>query len=214
MHAAESSPEVSIFFGGINRLYTLVSASPVRWAIYKDKTGCSLHYLSDTCWSARIEAVKSVAKHLPCVINALDSILLTCILTSEARSEASGLKNYFMSFNANVLLTVWLKILQCIEDRNVILQSGKISLDTQAASIRALKEEMQALRDGWKSLLSEATLISMQMDVEPQFSKEHSHQRKRKRFHDETSHKETAQDSAVTVFREHSVFYCYGQHHK
>jgi hypothetical protein len=59
---------------------------------------------------------------------------------------------------------------------------------------------MEALRDGWESLLSEETLIATQMDVAPQFSKEHSRQRKRKRFHDETSQEETAQDSAAKVF--------------
>ena len=78
----------------------------------------------------------------------------------------------------------------------MILQSGKISLDTEAASIRALKEEMRALRDEWESLLSEATLIATQMDVAPQLSKEHSRQR---RFHDETSQEETAQDSAAVL---------------
>lgn len=45
VHAAQSSPEV---FGFINRLYALVSASPEQWAIYKAKTGCTLHRLSDT----------------------------------------------------------------------------------------------------------------------------------------------------------------------
>lgn len=213
VHAAQTSPEVTTFFGCINRLYSLFSASPERWAIYKEKTDCSLHRLSDTRWSSRIMAVKPVAQHLPSVIEALDSILMTCSLTSEARSEASGLKNYFISFNAIVLLTVWLKVLQCIDDRNVVIQSGKISLDTEASNINALTKEMLALRDGWESLLSEATLIATQIDAAPQFSKEHSRQKKRKRFHDETSQEETAHDSAATVFW-NTVFYCYGQHHK
>ncbi|CAK6976947.1 zinc finger MYM-type protein 1-like isoform X1, partial [Scomber scombrus] len=63
-------------------------ASPEHWAIYKENTGCSLHRLSDTRWRARIMAVKPVAQ-LPSVIEAIDSILTTCSLTSEARSEAS-----------------------------------------------------------------------------------------------------------------------------
>ena len=90
--AAESSPEVSTFLGCINRLYTPVSASPERWAIYKEKTGCSLYHLSDTCRRAGIDAAKPVVKHLPYVVKVLDSILMTCSLTSEARSEASGRK--------------------------------------------------------------------------------------------------------------------------
>lgn len=106
VHAAQSSPEVSTFFGCINRLYTFVSESPERWDVYKEQTGCSLHRLSDTRWSTRIEAIKPVAKHLLSVIKALDSIVVTCGLTSEARSQANGLRKYFMSFDAVVLLAV------------------------------------------------------------------------------------------------------------
>lgn len=43
---------------------------------------------------------------------------------------------------------------------------------------------MQALRDGWDSLLSEPTLVATKMDDPSQFNKEHSRQRKRRRFHD------------------------------
>ncbi len=143
VQAAESCPDVSTFFGCLNRLYSLFSASPERWAILKSKTGCSIQRLSETRWSARIAAVKPVANHLPSIIEALDTILAKCSLTNEARSDASGLKQYFMSFKAIVLLTVWKKILQSIEDRNLILQSGKISMEVEISNIQALKEEME-----------------------------------------------------------------------
>nr|XP_032834283.1 zinc finger MYM-type protein 1-like isoform X1 [Petromyzon marinus]XP_032834284.1 zinc finger MYM-type protein 1-like isoform X1 [Petromyzon marinus]XP_032834285.1 zinc finger MYM-type protein 1-like isoform X1 [Petromyzon marinus] len=132
VHAAQSSPEVTNFFGFVNRLYALVSASPERWAIYKAKTGCTLHRLSDTRWSARVKAVQSIAKHLPSVLETLDAILSTCSLTPEARSEASGLKKYFETFDTVFLLTVWVKVLQAIGKRNIILQSGKLTLETEA----------------------------------------------------------------------------------
>lgn len=96
-----------------------------------------------------------------------------------------------MSFDAIVLLTVWLKVLQSIDNRNVILQSGKISLDIEAANIRTLTEEMQSLRDTWESLLAEAKLTAGEMNVAPQFS---------------SSEEERAQESAETVFR-NTVFF-------
>lgn len=83
--------------------------------------------------------------------------------SNKARAEASGLKNYFMTLNAIVLLTVWLKVLQCIDSRNVVIQSGKISLDTEVVNIIALRKETLALRDGWELLLSEAELTGTQM---------------------------------------------------
>lgn len=196
--AAGSSDEVSTCFGFINRLYKCVSASPERWAVYKESSGCSLHSLSDTRWSARIDAVKPPAKHLASVMEALSSILSTCSLSHDARAEAVGLRKHFMSFDAIVLVTIWLKVLQCIDCRNVILQSGNISLEMEAANGNALKDEMQALRNERDSLLSEATLMANEMGIPPQFKKEVSCERKRKRFCDESPEETVEGDCAET----------------
>uniref|UniRef100_A0A3B1IJ48 TTF-type domain-containing protein n=1 Tax=Astyanax mexicanus TaxID=7994 RepID=A0A3B1IJ48_ASTMX len=207
VHAAESCPEVATFFGSVNRLYNLFSASPERWAILKEKTGCSLHRLSDTRWSARIAAVRVVAAHLPSILEALECVLATCSLTSEAKSEANGLINYFKTFDAIVLLTVWVKILQCIDNRNVILQAGDISLDVEAANIKALQEEMQALRNRWDSLLAEATLVAHAMDVPDHFRSEERRKRKRKCMPDEMRQEDaTTEDSVKNAFRNNIFF--------
>lgn len=207
VHAAESCPEVATFFGSVNRLYNLFSASPERWAILKEKTGFSLHRLSDTRWSARIAAVRVVAVHLPSILEALECVLATCSLASEAKSEANGLISYFKTFDAIILLTVWVKILQCIENRNVILQAGDISLDVQAANIKALQEEMQALCDRWDSLLAEASLVAQTMGVPDHFRTEERRKRKRKRMPDEMTQEDaTTEDSAENAFRNKIFF--------
>lgn len=205
VHAAESSNEVATCFGTINRLYNFFSASPERWAILKGKTGCSLHRLSDTRWGSRIAAVKVVANHLPSVLDALECVLDTCSLTSEARSEATGLCKYFKSFDAIVLLTVWVKVLQSIERRNLILQAGNISLATEAANIKALQEEVQDIRNEWDSLLSEASSVAQAMEIPAQFKMEEGRKRRRKLMPDE-SRDEEDQTSAEVLFR-NRVFY-------
>lgn len=101
---------------------------------WRKKTGRSLHRLSTTRWGARIAAVRIVATLLPSIIEALECILATCNLTS----EANVLNNYFKTFDAVVLLTVWVKVLQCIGNRNLILQAGDISLDIETANMKAL----------------------------------------------------------------------------
>lgn len=83
-----------------------------------------------------------------------------------------------------MLLTIWVKVLQCIDDRSKFLQSGKISLEAEAANVRDLKNEMQNLRDSRDALLSEASLIASQMGVPSKFNKELGHERKRKRLSD------------------------------
>ncbi|CAM4659661.1 unnamed protein product [Leuciscus chuanchicus] len=92
------------------------------------------------------------------------------------------------------------------EENLVTNDPGKISLDIEAANIRALTEEMQSLRDAWGSLLAEAKLIAREAHVTPQLSKECSRKKKRKRFHDETCEEETTQEDSETEFR-NTVFY-------
>lgn len=166
----------------------------------KDKTGCSLHRLSETRWSARIAAVRVVATHLPSIIEALDSVIANCNLTNEAKYEANGLKDYFSKFDAVLLLTVWVKILQCIENRNIILQAGNISLDVEAANMASLKEEMQALRNEWDSLLGEATLVAQAMEIPTQFKGEDKRKKRRKRMYDETEG-DTSEGNAEQAFK-------------
>lgn len=110
---------------------------------WRKKTGRSLHRLSTTRWGARIAAVRIVVTLLPSIIEALECILATCNLTSEAKSEANVLNNYFKTFDAVVLLTVWVKVLQCIGNRNLILQAGDISLDIETANMKALQDEIK-----------------------------------------------------------------------
>ena len=91
VHAAESCTDVATFFGCLNRLYNIFSASSERWAILKEKTGCSLHRMSDTRWSAHIAAAKPVANHLPSLLEALDSIFARCSLTALMKSNQRSL---------------------------------------------------------------------------------------------------------------------------
>ncbi len=53
---------VKSFFGNIQRLYNFFSSSPSRWKNLQEATGVSLHKLSTTRCSARIEAVKPLVK--------------------------------------------------------------------------------------------------------------------------------------------------------
>jgi len=57
-------------------------------------------------------------------------------LDYHTKFKANGLISYFKTFDAIALLTVWVKLLQCNENRNVILQAGDISLDVQAENIK------------------------------------------------------------------------------
>jgi len=58
-HAVESSTVVKSFFW---KYYNLFSSSASRWKVLQDNTSISPHRLSETHWSARIDAVKPLFK--------------------------------------------------------------------------------------------------------------------------------------------------------
>ena len=55
--AAECIPNAITYFGTIQTMYTLFSNSPKRWKILAKRIGCSLHDISVTRWSDRVESV-------------------------------------------------------------------------------------------------------------------------------------------------------------
>ncbi|KAL6456301.1 hypothetical protein MHYP_G00348440 [Metynnis hypsauchen] len=85
--------------------------------------------------------------------------------------------------------------------------AGDISLDVEAANIKALQEEMQAFRNRWDSLLAEASLVAQAMDVPDHFRSEERRKRKRKCMPDEMTQEDaTTEDSAENAFRNNVFF--------
>jgi hypothetical protein len=84
--AAESVTEAVSFFGTIQTIYNLFSSSPKRWEILVKHIGSSLHGISDTRWSYRVESVKPFAAHLPGIKKALEE-LLKLNLTAKSRND-------------------------------------------------------------------------------------------------------------------------------
>ncbi|KAG8582256.1 hypothetical protein GDO81_007971 [Engystomops pustulosus] len=182
VHAAASCPEMKTFFGSVNRLYILFSSSPARWNTLIEEVGRSLHGLSETRWSSRIEAVRPIAQNLPSILKALEKVLASRKLSNDAHSDAQGLYDYFSSFRAVVLATFWVKVLTSFEERNKILQSRSISMEIGVANIKALSDEMKLLREKWPVLLSEASAVADCMEI-PKELLNHQQLRQRKSKH-------------------------------
>ncbi|XP_075715601.1 zinc finger MYM-type protein 1-like [Rhinoderma darwinii] len=184
VHAAASCPEMKTFFGSVNRLYILFSSSPERWNTLLEEVGRSLQGLSDTRWSSRIEAVRPIAQKLPSVLKALEKVLASKKLTSDAHSDAQGLHDYFSSFRSVVLATFWIKVLTSFEQRNKILQSRSISMEIGAANIKALSEEMKLLREKWPALLSEAKSVADCMEIPKELLNSQQLRQRKSKHHD------------------------------
>ena len=121
----------------------------------------SLKKQSQTRWYERFEAVVPVAKHYPGVLKALERVLseLKSSLEPKAYNKVIGLKKYFSSFQGLCMTVFWFKVLGCINERSVIIQSQEISLDIQVKLINDLHEDMQRLRDSWTEIINESRLV-------------------------------------------------------
>ena len=98
VHAVEVATEIKSFFGDVQRLYNLFSSSPARWKILKETAGVSLHSLSDTRWSARIDAVRILVKNHTKMLEILSSVKTELDLTALAFSDAEHLLEWMKSF--------------------------------------------------------------------------------------------------------------------
>ena len=95
---AESCKEAVTYFGTIQQMYNLFSSSPQRWEILKQHLPVSLHGMSKTRWSARIDDVKPVAQHLNSVRSALNE-LGVLHSTALAKMELNAIQKYISKFD-------------------------------------------------------------------------------------------------------------------
>jgi len=98
VHAMETSLEVKTFFGNIQKLYNFFSCSPSRWKILQETAGLSLHSISATRWSARIDAVRPLSKNYSGILNSLVRVKNEINLPADNHAEAVGLISWLHSF--------------------------------------------------------------------------------------------------------------------
>ena len=166
VHAVESSNKIKSFLGNIQKLYNLFSSSPARWKILQDTASVSLHRLSDTRWSARIDAIKPLVKRPREVLLSLNKLQELLDLPADVSNEVNALINWMKSFEFVLMATIWFKLLQNINDVNVLLQKSNITLDEETLLIKNLLSDLQRIRDSWEAILQETRLIGKNLGWE------------------------------------------------
>lgn len=169
VHAVEVAPEIKLFFGNVQKLYTLFSSSPARWKILKETVGVSLHSQSQTRWSARIDAIKPLVKNHSKMLEALSKLQTNLDLNAEVYSDVECLSTWMKSFEYVLLASVWFKTLQCIDDVNKLLQHAGISIAEEAKYLDGLRDDIRKLRNSWESVLQEAKLTATTLEQPTSF---------------------------------------------
>ena len=131
--AAKCIPESITFFGTLQTIYSLFSSIPKRWEILTNSIGCSLHGISGTRWSDRVECVKPFAAHLRDIASALKDFL-KLNMTAKTTTEIHGTRSYVTSFTSSS------------------------TLDIEVKNIEELLKGLIELRNNWKPIWHEAKL--------------------------------------------------------
>jgi len=183
VHAVESSTVVKSFFGNIQKLYNFFSSSPSRWKVLQDNTGISLHRLSDTRWSARIDAIKPLVKRPREIMASLKTLKEDFDLPGDLYNDVTALLTWFLSFEYVVLATFWFKALQAINDVSCLLQGTQLTLDEEIRLFTSLVNDLQRIRESWSTIIEESRIVAVNLGFEEMFKQKR--QRRQKIFHDE-----------------------------
>ena len=183
VHAAESCTDAKTFFGFAQELYNVFSCSPQRWEILKNIVGSSLHSMSQTRWSARLDSIRPIVEHYPKIIKALEDVK-NLNLTSECLSRVNGILTYMKTFKCLLLSHIWLKILTPIDQVNRVLQARKSTIDWEVKNLNSLNDQMTEIKAQWPEMLNNAKSSAVLYEIEPTLLEKRT--RKIIHFHDES----------------------------
>lgn len=191
------------FFGIVQHLYNFFSTSTHRWqvlvSIIKDLT---IKPLNETRWESRIDALKPLRYHLADIYDALLEIYEDTNLKgssgSSTRVEAKGLADAVSKYEFVVSLVTWYNILFEVNITSKHLQDKDADLNSATKQLEATKSYLLSCRcdDGFQKVLVDATEVAQDLEIEPQFEKEQSRKRRKKRLFDYEAHEESLEDSS------------------
>ncbi|XP_053893227.1 uncharacterized protein LOC128841815 [Malaclemys terrapin pileata] len=166
---AESCKEAITYFGTVQQMYNLFSSSPQRWEILKKYLLVSLHGMSKTRWSARIDGVQPVAQYLNSARKALNE-LESLNLTAQAGMELQSIQKHMSKFECILMLSLWMKLLTMIHQTNLVIEAHNATLDVERDNIESLINDIQQICEQRDAILTESKLVAQNIGISSEFS--------------------------------------------
>lgn len=116
------------FFGVVQRIYLLFSASTIRWEILmKHVPNLTVKRSCDTRWESKLESVKALRYQIKEVHIALVE-LVEVTEDPKASSEARSLMNEISNYEFLLALSIWYDVLFAVNTVRKNLQTQKVHL--------------------------------------------------------------------------------------
>ena len=163
--AATASIDATSYFGTVQKLYNLFSASPQRWAILKDYVTVALKTWSDTRWESRINSIEAVRYQASNIREAL--LKVREVSDPLTKVEAQSLAEEVGSYRFLICTVIWYDILHIVNHVSKLLQSPKMQLDVAVDLLTKAKTSLTNYRRiGFTSAQVSAKDMCEEMNVE------------------------------------------------
>ncbi|XP_060836474.1 zinc finger MYM-type protein 1-like [Rhopalosiphum padi] len=200
--AVDCCEKSTTYFRYLQELYNFFTASTHRWEIllfYLKKSKC-VKSLSQTRWSARYEAGKSLCTSWSEIKNALQAIIDDANEKPVTKFDASVLLKPFNTIEMCFMTVFWNEVLERFHIVNKKLQSVNIELGMIVELYGSLEQYISRIRNNFEEYEGKAIQICGEM----QYKKDKRRTVKRKRQFDETMNEvitETGkEDFRINVF--------------
>lgn len=141
-NAARSCLNAIKFFDLLQKIFNFFSSSTYRWEVLNSK----VKNLSDTRWSARDDACKSLNQNWKSIVYALENLNNDETQKSTTRCEADGILKQLLSLENAFMSIFWGDILDRFNICSKKLQSVNIDLNTVSEIYQSLVSYINDLR--------------------------------------------------------------------
>ncbi|XP_025760119.1 zinc finger MYM-type protein 1-like [Oreochromis niloticus] len=141
--AAKGSIHATSYFGILQKLYNLFSASTQRWAILKKHANITLKMWSETRWESKINSVEPLRYQASAVREALIEVR-DHTKDSVIKIEAQSLSEEVGSYRFSICTVVWYDILNQIHQVSKLMQSPNMHVDV---AVNLLKNTERVLHN-------------------------------------------------------------------
>ncbi|KAJ8352071.1 hypothetical protein SKAU_G00235470 [Synaphobranchus kaupii] len=164
--AAKNSIDATSFFGNVQKIYTLFSAAPQRWAILKQHVTITVKSWSETRWESRVNSIIPLRYQASGI---RDALLEAREKATDAitKIEAQSLAEEVGSFRFQICTVVWHDVLSKINTVSKLLQSSTMQLDVAVNLLESIKSHLLSYRnDGFAAAQASAKDACEEMHVE------------------------------------------------
>ncbi|XP_065665418.1 uncharacterized protein LOC136086852 [Hydra vulgaris] len=147
------------YFGVLQSLYSFFVASTQRWDLLKGNHA-TLKRLSDTRWSCRSDASKSLVENFDGIHAALCHIAEDTEEKSDTRHEALCLLNKITKLEFAFMAVLWHHILKRFNAVSKFLQKVESDLHTASSILLSLIDFVKSLRNNFTRFENESKKLS------------------------------------------------------